>query len=183
MTNKEMSRRISEGKRRSWAKLSPAERKARTQHLQGHQSTPESRAKFSEAAKRRMSRPGEKERFMKAQAAARERPEHKAKIAANVAAGVYSTRLGKKVNAQVAAKISAGHIAGDYRGERNWSSKPCVCLDTGAHYSCIREASELTGVPRSSLSAVLNGHQSTAHGLRFEFLPKKKGGREDGPEG
>lgn len=174
MTSEEKSRRISEGKRRAWAQLTPEERKARTQHLQGIQSQPETRAKFSKAAKRRMSKPAEIERFKKVMAAARETPEYKAKIAANIAAGLYDTRKGKPVSAELAAKISAGLIAGNYRGERNKMSKPCVCLNTGVRYACIREAAELTGIPQSSISAVLNGHQNTAHGLRFAFVVKEE---------
>lgn len=143
-----------------------------SQHLQGHQTDPETRAKMSESAKRRFSRPGETERLQAAIAAKRATPEYQAKIAANVAAGLYDTRKGKPVSAELAAKISEGHIAGNYKGERNKLSKPCVCLTTGAQYSCIREAAELTGVPRSSISAVLNGHQNTAHGLRFAFIKK-----------
>lgn len=144
-----------------------------SQHLQGHQTDPETRAKMSESAKRRFSRPGETERLQAAIAAKRATPEHQAKIAANVAAGLYDTRKGKPVSAELAAKISEGHIAGNYKGERNKLSKPCVCLTTGARYACIREAAEITGIPQSSISAVLNGHQNTAHGLRFAFVKKE----------
>ena len=141
-------------------------------YARGAQSLVTTRAKMSESAKRRFSRPGETERLQAAIAAKRATPEYQAKIAANVAAGLYDTRKGKPVSAELAAKISEGHIAGNYKGERNKLSKPCVCLTTGAQYSCIREAAELTGVPRSSISAVLNGHQNTAHGLRFAFIKK-----------
>lgn len=65
-------------------------------------------------------------------------------------------------------------VANEYRGAKNWNSKPCVCLTTGTEYSCIREAAELTGIPQSSISAVLNGHQSTAHSLRFAFVTKEE---------
>ena len=147
-----------------------------SQHLQGHQTDPETRAKMSESAKRRFSRPGETERLQAAIAAKRATPAYQAKIAANIAAGVYDTRKGKPVSTELAAKISAGLIAGNYRGERNKMSKPCVCLNTGVRYACIREAAELTGIPQSSISAVLNGHQNTAHGLRFAFVVKEKNG-------
>lgn len=145
-----------------------------SQHLQGHQTDPETRAKMSESAKRRFSRPGETERLQAAIAAKRATPAYQAKIAANIAAGVYDTRKGKPVSTELAAKISAGLIAGNYRGERNKMSEPCVCLNTGVRYACIREAAELTGIPQSSISAVLNGHQNTAHGLRFAFVVKEK---------
>lgn len=182
MTSEEKHRRISEGKRRAWAQLTPEKRKARMQHLQGIQSRPETRAKFSKAAKRRMSKPEEIERFKKVMAAARETPEYKAKIAANIAAGVYDTHKGKPVSPHVAAKISAALIAGNYKGERNKMSKPCVCLNTGVRYACIREAAELTGIPQSSISAVLNGHQHTAHGLKFQFVKKITSDRADSAE-
>lgn len=77
------------------------------------------------------------------------------------------------VDKDVQRKRRDTFVERDYKGERNKLSKPCVCLTTGTEYSCIREAAELTGAPRSGVSAVLNGHQTATHGLRFAFVKKE----------
>ena len=77
------------------------------------------------------------------------------------------------VDKSVQRKRRDTFVEREYKGKRNRLSKPCVCLNTGVRYACIREAAELNGIPQSSISAVLNGHQNTAHGLRFAFIKKE----------
>lgn len=78
------------------------------------------------------------------------------------------------VDKSVQRKRRDTFVEREYKGKRNKLSKPCTCLTTGAQYPCVREAAEITGIPQSSISAVLNGHQNTAHGLRFAFVVKEE---------
>lgn len=170
MEQKEKNRRISEGKKRGWAKLMPEERKARTMHLRV-ECTPQKRERMSAAAKQRWKDPDYRSSQTAAFQEAAKRPEHRALIKRLAAKGAYSRNCSPRTE-ETKEKISNAHIALDLKGERNAMSKPCRCAETGVVYACIREAAEMTGIPRSNLSAVLNGHQNTAHGFHFVFEEK-----------
>lgn len=169
MERAEINRRISEGKKRGWAKYSPAERKARTMHLQV-ECTPQKRERMSASAKRKWTDPNYRSSQLAALREATSTPEHIALIKQLGAAGVFS-HFGP-LKDETKQKISATLTALDLKGERNAMSKPCRCQETGVEYACIREAAELTGIPQSNISAVLNGHQNTAHGFHFVFTEK-----------
>lgn len=170
MDQKEKNKRISDGKKRGWAKLTLEERKARTIHLQV-ECTPQKRERMSAAAKQRWQDPDYRSSQTAAFQEAAKRPEHRALIKRLAAEGVYNSNCSPRTE-ETKQKISDSHIALDLKGERNAMSKPCRCVETGVVYACIREATELTGIPRSSLSAALNGHQNTAHGFHFVFEEK-----------
>ena len=56
------------------------------------------------------------------------------------------------------------------RPDQSFKFSAVRCIDTGAEFASIQEASAATGVCRKSISAVCRGRRKTAGGLRWEYL-------------
>lgn len=82
--------------------------------------------------------------------------------------------LGKKQSAETIEKrkeaIRRLKETGAYVQTNAGHKKSIVCLNDNMTFESVKSAAEAYGIKPSSISAVLNGRQNTAKGLRFKYL-------------
>lgn len=72
---------------------------------------------------------------------------------------------GKTHSAETRQRLSESH-----KGQISAQRKPVICLETGAAYKSIQEASDATGANSKHIGSVCNGKRKTAGGYHWKYI-------------
>lgn len=80
--------------------------------------------------------------------------------------GKNHTNKGQKMHTNEHKQELSNH----WKGIKNPRARACMCMENGAIYKTIKEASETLNISRPSITQCLLGHNKTARGLHFKYV-------------